>query len=419
MATQELSTRKFLFLQGPHGPFFPQLAELLASNGAQVSRIAFNAGDRFYWSKKLPRADFLAKNEAWPEFIAQYYEQNAITDIVLYAESRAKHQVAIKEARKRGIITHFFEEGYLRPYWVNYERGGVNGNSPLMKMSIDDIRKARAQRTINLEPAPAAWGNIWHHNWYGFTYHFQLWLGRNEFPNYQAHRDISLMREWQLNGQRLLLWPYRLIERDYLTKQFLKKERKFIVALLQLEHDASLRVHSDYQSQEIFIEDTIAAFARSAPDDLDLIFKLHPLEDMRVPLTTWITEKSKAHNVSDRVRYFFGGKLGELLDHARGAVTINSTASQQVLWRSLPLKIMGRSVFNKPEFVFEGSLDDFFARGASVDHQAFLEYRSYLLETSQIPGGFYSAKSRKSVLEHILPIMAAKSHAYDEIDKGN
>ncbi len=33
------------------------------------------------------------------------------------------------------------------------------------------------------------------------------------------------------------------------------------------------------------------------------------------------------------------------------AVTVNSTAAQQVLWRGLPLKVFGRAVYAKPEFV--------------------------------------------------------------------
>jgi capsule polysaccharide modification protein KpsS len=36
---------------------------------------------------------------------------------------------------------------------------------------------------------------------------------------------------------------------------------------------------------------------------------------------------------------------------AFGAVTVNSTAAQQVLWRGMPLKVFGSAVYDKPEFV--------------------------------------------------------------------
>jgi len=41
-------------------------------------------------------------------------------------------------------MVHVFEEGYMRPYWVTYERGGSNGHSRLMDMSIADMQAALA-----------------------------------------------------------------------------------------------------------------------------------------------------------------------------------------------------------------------------------------------------------------------------------
>ena len=34
------------------------------------------------------------------------------------------------------VTTHVFEEGYLRPYWITYERGGANAASPLMYLTL-------------------------------------------------------------------------------------------------------------------------------------------------------------------------------------------------------------------------------------------------------------------------------------------
>ncbi|MGB7243600.1 MAG: hypothetical protein WBC93_16145, partial [Sulfitobacter sp.] len=39
----------YLFLQGPHGPFFGQLAKMLRQAGSDVWRVGFNAGDRAFW----------------------------------------------------------------------------------------------------------------------------------------------------------------------------------------------------------------------------------------------------------------------------------------------------------------------------------------------------------------------------------
>ena len=41
-------TRTFLFLQGPHGPFFSRLARRLSELGHQTLRVGFNAGDGLF-----------------------------------------------------------------------------------------------------------------------------------------------------------------------------------------------------------------------------------------------------------------------------------------------------------------------------------------------------------------------------------
>ena len=43
------SQKRFLFLQGPHGPFFHRLGKMLTRAGADVWRVGFNAGDRAFW----------------------------------------------------------------------------------------------------------------------------------------------------------------------------------------------------------------------------------------------------------------------------------------------------------------------------------------------------------------------------------
>ena len=43
MSTDRQKT--FLFLQGPHGPFFHRLGKMLRAAGAEVWRVGFNAGE--------------------------------------------------------------------------------------------------------------------------------------------------------------------------------------------------------------------------------------------------------------------------------------------------------------------------------------------------------------------------------------
>ena len=98
---------------------------------------------------------------------------------------------------------------------------------------------------------------------------------------------------------------------------------------------------------------------------------------------------------------------------------MNSTAAQQVLWRGIPLKIFGRAIYEKPEFVSDQALPDFFARPRRPDPRAYRDFRQYLLETSQVPGGFYSAKGRQGLLRQVVDMMLDPQDPYDALHSGN
>ena len=63
----------------------------------------------------------------------------------------------------------------------------------------------------------------------------------------------------------------------------------------------------------------------------------------------------------DRVRYVEGGKVAKILKQACSAVTVNSTAGQQALWRGIPLRIFGAAIYAKPDFTSHQGTADFFA----------------------------------------------------------
>jgi capsular polysaccharide export protein len=115
----------------------------------------------------------------------------------------------------------------------------------------------------------------------------------------------------------------------------------------------------------------------------------------------------------DRVHYLRGGKLAQILDQARSAVTVNSTAGQQVLWRGMPLKSFGTAVYNKPEFISDQPLPAFYADPKRPDAKAYRDYRQFLLETSQVPGGFYSRAGRRQLLRMVTDMMLHPLSPYD------
>lgn len=411
--------RRFLFLQGPHGPWFHALGRMLRAAGAEVWRVGFNRGDEAFWPDRASYIPFTGAAADWPAAFARISAEKRITDIVLYGDTRPIHAQAVAAARAQGIAVHVFEEGYLRPYWVSYERGGSNGHSRLMQMTLPQMQAALAQLDMDLPDAPARWGDMRQHIFYGALYHGCVLALNRRYRNFHPHRGVPVMREFQLYLRRLLLMPFHRLERAVESWRVRSGGYPYHLVLLQLEHDSSFRMHSPVSTMTEFTDLVLEGFARGAPSHHHLVFKAHPLEDGRVALRREIRRKAADLGVAGRVHFVRGGKLAGLLNHARTAVTVNSTAGQQVLWRGMPLKVFGAAVYAKPEFVSAQPLAEFFANPTRPDSRAYRDYRHYLLETSQIAGGFYSARGRRELLRQVVDMMLAPQDPYDALSSGN
>ncbi len=411
-------SRVFLFLQGPHGPFFNRLGKMLRFAGATVWRVGFNAGDRAFWFHPRSYIPFRGKLADWPETFTELLNNKGVTDIVLYGDTRPIHAQAVAEAKARGITVHVFEEGYMRPYWVTYERNGSNGNSRLMDMSIPQMQTALANSDMEAPLPPGHWGDMRQHIFYGALYHWFVMFRNGDYRNFRPHRSLTVTKEFQLYVKRLLLMPALAADRLISTLRIRMGGFPYHLALLQLEHDSSFQMHSPFDTMSDFLELVIDGFAKGAPKHHHLVVKAHPLEDGRVPVRRDIKRLAKKLGVTDRVHYVRGGKLAQLLNDARTAVTVNSTAGQQVLWRGIPLKVFGRAVYAQPEFVSDQPLPEFFAGASRPDNRAYKDYRRYLLETSQIPGGFYAARGRRQLLRQVVDMMLAPEDPYDALEMG-
>jgi capsular polysaccharide export protein len=410
--------RRVLMLQGPHGPYFRQLGGMLNAAGCAVWRVGFNAGDCTMWGSRAGYLAYTGDTAGWPGYLTALIADKDITDIVLYGDTRPVHAEAVRIADQRGITVHVFEEGYLRPYWVTYERGGSNGYSRLMRMTLPEMRAALADRSIDQPMAPARWGDMRQHVFWGALYHFCVLVANRRYAGFRPHRDIGVAAEFRLYLRRLLLMPLHRAERALATARVRFGGFPYHLVLLQLEHDASFRKHSGFASMTEFVTTVLDAFGKGAPRHHHIVFKAHPLEDDRAAVAEAILAHTGRLGLSGRVHFIRGGKLARLLGQARSAVTVNSTAGQQALWRGLPLKVLGQAIYGKPGLVSDLPLADFFALAARPDPRAYREFRHYLLETSQVAGGFYSALGRRRLIRQVVDMMLAPEDPYDALTSG-
>lgn len=407
-------SRHFLLLQGPHGPFFRELGTMLGRAGDTVTRVAFNAGDAMF-ADPATLVRFTGSEDRWPEWLRARIASSGVTDLVLYGQPRPRHGVALEIARAQGLRKHIFEEGYLRPYWITYEREGTNGDSRLMQLDLGRMREMLGEDPTEMPEAPATWGEMRHHVLFGALYHGAVMAGSRAFPEYRSHRDQPISQELRLSLGQLARMPILHLRRSMSLRRIRAGAYPYHLVLLQLAHDASFRAYSDFDRYEDFLDLVIDGFSRGAPGHHQLVFKAHPLDDGRAPLASDIRRLSAKAGVADRVHFQTGGKLAPLLDHAASAVTVNSTAAQQALWRGLPVRIFGTAVYGKPGLVSSQPIDRFFAAPDPPDLAAYREFRQFLLRTSQFRGGFYSRSGRRTLLRGIVDAIRHDLAPYDRL----
>lgn len=403
------ANRRYLFLQGPHGPFFAELSDQIRAEGGQVWRAGLNAGDEAEWT-----GDGYVPITCAPKdrdgVVTNLIKDRGITDLILYGDRRPFHAEAIRTARGLGIRCHIFEEGYLRPHWITYERNGANQRSPAASWPIERLPQ---DQTCELPHPEASWGALRHHILYGARYHLQLLLGRRRYPTYASHRRTSVVSEARQALFAAVSLPVAVVWRHWSQSQLLRSKVPFTVVLMQLEHDSALADSGLWADHETMLHRVMAAFASCGDKGSRLVIKLHPLECQRLRVARLARRLARSYGLSDRITCLPGGRLAPLLDRASAAVTVNSTAGQQVLWRGIPLFAFGPSVYAHEALLPNQTLEAFFRTPSAPDPTTYGRFRAFLFRTSQVPGSYYTTKGRAQTVKGILPRMLRNADPYD------
>ena len=377
--------RHVLLLQGPAGPFFSRIANDLRSAGARVTKVNFNGGDWLFF--RGPNAvAFRGRASQWPTWLEALIEARGITDLVVFGDMRPFHYTAIRIARSMGVCVGVFEEGYLRPDYVTFEREGVNGNSRMVR-DPEFYRRA----PIPVAPDPIPVGNtvlpcaLW-----STLYAIATTLLWAAFPHYRHHRPINFVYHTavQLRGAvRKLVNGWR--ERNALETLVEHHDGRYYVVPLQVHCDAQLQ-HSPYDDVTSFMDEVAASFAASAPPDSLLVFKHHPMDRAYRDYRGFVRTLSKKHGLVGRLRYVHDVHLPTLLRHALGAVVINSTVGLSAIHHQTPVKVMGTAIYDMAGLTHQGSLAQFWSQPDAVDPEIYQGFRAWLLYDNQINGSVWS-----------------------------
>ena len=376
----------FLFLQGIASTFFADLGRALEEKGHAVRRINFCAGDALFW--RLPSDDFRGSQRRWPAFIGAYLRKHGITDLILFGDCRPMHRVAIEAAKPLGIRVHVFEEGYMRPNWITMELGGTNGHSSLPK-TPDEIR-ALARRLPQPGRPMLASGDMLRRSVWDVCYNVANLCFPYLYPGYRRHRPVHIAVEYAGWIGKLTRRKRVAREAASVAQDFLGDPRGFFLLPLQLDSDYQIRIHSPFAGVRPFLEKALESFARTAPEGVRLLVKLHPLDSGFGRWRGAVAEISERLGIADRVGFIDGGDLPSLIAASRGVLIVNSTVGMLSLDMGRPTLALGTAIYAIPGLIHDGDLDSFWTAPQIPDGALMADFRRVVLNRAQINGGFFS-----------------------------
>nr|WP_284700822.1 capsular biosynthesis protein [Robbsia betulipollinis] len=360
------------------------MAERLGTLGVDVTKVNFNAGDAWFFRDARARV-FDAPFDDWPAWFEALLREKRIDAVLLFGQWRPLHRVARTLAAAHGLPVYVFEEGYVRPWWITMEAGGVNEASALHH--VDPSRLPDIP-----EPPPpvrhrfAFFRMAMYSTWYGVV----AWLGQRRFPHYRHHRPLHVVEagRWLRCGIRK--WAHRLTERRVVAALLDPAGRDYFLVPLQLDADSQIRHSSPWGSNARFIEAVLTSFAAHAEPAYEVVFRHHPLERGHADYRRLIDARAAGLGLSGRVRYIHDGALPRLLKRARGVVLVNSTTGVQALYHGVPVCATGRPFYARGEWAGTTSMDAFWCDPLKPDRERFAAFYRYMLATTQINASFYA-----------------------------
>ena len=380
---EEFSGKNVVLLQGPVGNFFACLAKVFKKNHTKVSKINFNGGDFFFYP--LGHRCRVSKQNL-DNFYEDFFQKKSIEAIIMYNDCRFIHKSAIKIAVKLGIEIWIFEEGYLRPYCITFEKNGVNANSKIPRDKSFFLSLNFCKNSTDIKVIP---GGFKFMAFDAFLYWFFAFIFAPFFNNKLHHRS--------LNPLEMFFW-FRALFRKYLYKISEKKlnekiyslKKKYFLAILQVHNDTQLSNHYK-KSIEDFIEETILSFANHARAKSYLVFKHHPMDRGYRNYSALIEKLSQKYYVEGRILYVHDTYLPTLLRNALGCITINSTVGLSAVLEGCATKVCGEAFYDFEGLTYQRKLRFFWTEAHSYKPNLTLikNYKEYLLQNNQINGNFY------------------------------
>ena len=400
------SGRHFVFLQGMPSPFFRRLGDALEKTGSRVTRINLCVGDWIFWHGRNALS-YRGRATDWGQFIADFFERNGVTDLVLLGEQRRYHKEAVKFAQQMGIRVTVTDFGYLRPDWITLERDGMGGNSRFprdpqeIRAQARGLGRADQTRRYSDSAFRMAAGDL--------LYNFANFFLGVCYPHYRR-TDCRPHTLIYTPASALHLLRSRIHQKKNQARvaEIVAAGVRYFVLPLQLDHDFQIVAYSRFRGMGEVIRQVVESFARCAPQETRLVIKVHPWDAGMVNWRRQIARVAESLGVVDRVEYLDGGSLDLLARSAAGMVTVNSTSGLHALQAGCPVKVLGQAVYDVPGMTFQQRLDEFWETPTPPEPDLVDAFVNLMAATIQIRGVFFSEPGCTAAVKVALDRLAAE-----------
>lgn len=361
-------------------------------------KVNLSLGDALYWFDRRVTF-FRGPFESWPNFFGEFLECNNITDVIYYGDSLPYHLAALRASKKRDIPVWNIENGYLRPDWITLEADGTNASQQFMKHLLSYPPGVSESESADL-------GVRYTHSFGTLAWHEATFSIANFLGNLVRITGYNDGRYYHPLGE-LLPWLIRPLTnsrvnsaaRTFHPAHFGKP---YFLAALQLQNDFQIHNHSRFGHISQMLDETINSFARHASNQTQLVIKLHPHDNGYERWDRVAEEFARQTGVSDRVTTLIGGNLEELLSHASGLITINSTVGLQSLRQRTPTIALGNAIYDLAGLTHQNGLDSFWKAPQNVDPELLKRFISGLSKRLQVKGDFYDPAGRAAAILEIV-----------------
>lgn len=385
-----MDAKQVLLLQGPVGLFFRKVSQVLRQEGHRTMHVCLTFPD-YFWSGADDIRKFRGKRGEFNAYLDGILSSETIDYVLVMGCERFAHRVALAACAKRGIPVLCLEEGYIRPGFVTAEWMGNNRHSPIRELSDEDLRNEP-------EPADLERGTESRLNLLVISsiLHFLLRaFGHVFFGRQLLHQKRRLISEgfyWLRNFARKNLGHGR--NKRAIDNLLKSHPGKFYVLPLQVADDMQLVEAGMGWSNETLSKKTLISFSKHAPDDHQLLIKVHPFDRGHPSPRPALYKLACELGIAERVLVVDDGNLGKMTKLSSGMITINSTSGLMAIQNSIPLAVAGDTLYARRSLCFsienDDDLDKFWTQAKPAEPEIAAGFRRAVLNRSLLPGNFYS-----------------------------